>query len=160
MRRVDFILLGILTKKNLSRERIKRLNDFKIRLDRVGSFLKDVEQVRSQTSFYNFNFTSNLFLPRLQNPNLKLLLQSFQHFPYPYLPTLLQHKSLSMPHHHPIHLPLPNFPPRAYSLTLRTQTTTTYHPPSSHLHCLRSYPPTLLKRRSLPLIHAPSDLPL
>ena len=47
MCRVDFILFDILTLKNLFRERIKRLNDFKIRLDHVGSFLKDVEQVRS-----------------------------------------------------------------------------------------------------------------
>ena len=143
MCRVDFILFDILTLKNLCRERIKRLNDFKIRLDRVGSFLKDVEQVRSRTSAYYRHFTSNLPSSRPQNPNLKSLLQSSQHFLYPYLPTLL-HKSLLTPQHHHSRLHLPNSPPRAYSSTLRTQTT--FHPPSSHPHCLRSYPPTRLKR--------------
>ena len=39
------ILCRTLTLKNLSRERIKRLNDFKTRHDRVGLFLKDVHSV-------------------------------------------------------------------------------------------------------------------
>jgi len=46
-------ILLILT-LNPSRERIKRLNDFKIRLDRVGSFLKDLEQVRMAANLQPF----------------------------------------------------------------------------------------------------------
>jgi hypothetical protein len=59
---VDFVLFRILALKNSSRKRINWLNDFKMRLDRVDSFLKDVEQVRTRTSFYHNFKASKLHL--------------------------------------------------------------------------------------------------
>ena len=62
---------------NSSRERIKRLNDFKIRLDRVGSFFRDVEQVRTVANSQPFTTSTSNLPQRLQSPNVKYLLQFY-----------------------------------------------------------------------------------
>jgi len=43
---------SLILTSDLSRERINRLNDIKIRLDRVSSFLENVEQVCHDSAYH------------------------------------------------------------------------------------------------------------